>query len=345
MKKYWYVILAGAALGVTYWQVGRSSVQASVAPANTAASPAAGRVIAAAGRVEPVSEELKIGSELDGRLRRVPVEEGQAVRAGQVIAELDNADFAARVQLARAQVAERQSELERLVNGSRHQERNEAAAQVREAQVVVDNAKLERERRQGLLDRGAVSRTEFDTVDREYRVARARLEAISERKALVDDVTRPEDIARAKAEVAAAKARLEEAESLLAKTIIRSPIDGVILRKKLRAGESVSSKGEPPVVTLGNLSRLRIRVDVDESDVARLSVGQTAWATAPAYGETRFTGKVVEIGRILGRKNIRTDEPSERVDTKILETLVELDAGQTLPVGLRVDVFLQPAKQ
>lgn len=47
------------------------------------------------------------------------------------------------------------------------------------------------------------------------------------------------------------------------------------------------------------------------------------------------------MGRILGRKNIRTDEPSEHVDTKILETLVELDSGQTLPLGLRVDSFVQ----
>jgi len=50
---------------------------------------------------------------------------------------------------------------------------------------------------------------------------------------------------------------------------------------------------------------------------------------------------VIRVGRILGRKNIRTDEPSEHVDTKILETLVELDSGQTLPLGLRVDSFVQ----
>jgi len=47
------------------------------------------------------------------------------------------------------------------------------------------------------------------------------------------------------------------------------------------------------------------------------------------------------VGRILGRKNVRTDEPSERVDTKILETLVELDPGQQLPLGLRVDSFVE----
>jgi hypothetical protein len=63
--------------------------------------------------------------------------------------------------------------------------------------------------------------------------------------------------------------------------------------------------------------------------------------TAEAYGRHKFWGRVIRVGRILGKKNIRTEEPSEHVDTKILETLVELDAGQQLPLGLRVDSYVQ----
>jgi len=72
-------------------------------------------------------------------------------------------------------------------------------------------------------------------------------------------------------------------------------------------------------------------------------VGQRAYVTAEAYGTRQFWGRVVRVGRILGKKNIRTDEPSEHVDTKILETLVELDPGQTLPLGLRVDSYVEAA--
>ena len=94
-------------------------------------------------------------------------------------------------------------------------------------------------------------------------------------------------------------------------------------------------------MTLADDSSLRVRLDVDETDVAHLHVGQHAFVTAEAFGTHRFTGHVIRVGRILGRKNVRTDEPSERVDTKILETLVELDPGQTLPLGLRVDAYVQ----
>ena len=121
-----------------------------------------------------------------------------------------------------------------------------------------------------------------------------------------------------------------------------SSIGGAILRKHHREGESVSnSTSSPdPIFTIGDKSVLRVRVDVDEADVSKLSLGQRAYVTADAYGAQRFPGRVVRIGEELGRKNVRTDEPTERVDTKILETLVELDKGVDLPIGLRVNAYI-----
>lgn len=307
-----------------------------------AAAPPTPAYIVAAGLVEPLSEQVRIGSELDGRLRQVTVDEGQAVRAGQVIATLENGDYLARVELAKAALAEREAELQRLLNGARRQERSEAKANVAEVEAIVGHARAELDRRQILLDRGAISRTEFDTADREFRVAQARLEAARQRYAFVDAEARDDDRLRAEAEIRRARAQIREAEALLAKTYIRSPLNGVVLRRFLKTGESVSANGNNPIVALGDTTRLRVRVDVDETDVARLRIGQKAWVTADAYPDRKFTGMVVRIGQALGRKNVRTDEPTERVDTKILETLIELDAGQTLPVGLRVDSFIQP---
>jgi len=79
-----------------------------------------------------------------------------------------------------------------------------------------------------------------------------------------------------------------------------------------------------------------------KTDVSRVRVGQRAYVTADAYGRQKSGGKVVRVGQQLGPKNVRTDEPTEKVDTKILETLVELDPGSQLPDGLRVDAFITP---
>jgi HlyD family secretion protein len=87
-----------------------------------------------------------------------------------------------------------------------------------------------------------------------------------------------------------------------------------------------------------------VRVEVDETDVAALGLGQRAWVTADAYGTRRFSGRVVRIGETLGQKRIRTERPDERTDTRVLETLVDLEPGSSLPIGLRVDSFIAPKR-
>ncbi len=333
--------LAAIAFTVSFQRSAQAGVAAAKSSANAAPSTP---LVSAAGRVEPVDEEIKTGSQLDGKLVQVLADEGQTVRRGQVLAVLDNGDYAARVQLAKAALREREAELDRLRNGARVEEKREAEANLREAEAQLATAVSERDRRLPLLERGAVSHSEYDLTARDADTARARVAALKERLLVACDQSRPEDIARSEAEVARARASIEEAVALLEKTFIRAPIDGRVLRRYHRAGESVSGKGDTPVFALGDLSRLRVRVDVDESDVARVHVGQMGYVTASAYGDRRFTGHVVRLGEALGRKNVRTDEPAERVDRKILETLLELDPGQRLPVGLRVDAYLPVAQ-
>ena len=301
-------------------------------------------LIAAPGRVEPVSEEIRVSSEIGGKLRRVPVEEGDSVRKGQVVAVLENDDYRAQVASAVARVAERQAALRRTINGARDQERREAWEAVEEARAVLENARAEAERRVSLYEKGVIAREESDRAKREQKVAEARYERELQRHRIVDDQTREEDIAKAKAEVALAEAELDEARARLEKSFVKSPIDGTVLRKHLKEGESVSDMRDTPIVTIADTSVLRVRVDVDETDVSKLRIDQRAYVVADAYGEKKFWGRVVRIGQMLGKKNIRTDEPTERVDTKILETLVELDTSSDLPTGLRVDAFIEVGK-
>jgi len=299
-------------------------------------------LVAAAGRVEPVSENIKLASELNGKLKAMFVEEGDHVRRGQVMAELVNDDYRAQVASAEAEVTQKEAELRKVINGARIQERREAQSNVDEAKAVMDHAQLEMVRYQKLFAAGVVSREEQDQYAKEYAVAKARYEEMSHHHNLVAADAREEDRAMAEANVQLAKAQLEEARAVLDKTFVRAPIDGTVLRKYHRAGESVSNSAvnPDPIFTIGDERALRVRVDVDEDDVSKLVVGQSAYVTADAYGSRKFYAHVVRIGQELGRKNIRTDEPTEHVDNKILETLIQLDAGTDLPVGLRVNAFI-----
>ena len=301
-------------------------------------------MIAGPGRVEPSSEDIKIGSELSGRLKVVNVEEGDAIQRGQVLAELENADYRAQVESARANVIAKEAVLRKVINGARRQERDEAWSSVSEAKAVMENAKSELRRRQELFSAGVVSREELERYAREADVAQAKYQAAVQQHALVDDRAREEDQSFAEADLKLAQAQLDEAQARYDKTFIRSPIDGSVLRKHHRSGESVSNSSTvpDPVLTIGDRKTLRVRVDVDETDVSKVNVGQRAYVTADAFGKQKFWGHVVRVGQQLGPKNVRTDEPTEKVDTKILETLVELDPGSHLPDGLRVDAFILP---
>lgn len=300
-------------------------------------------LITAPGRVEPISEEIALGAEISGRLKAVLVEEGDRVRPGQAVAILEDADYRARVDSAEALLLQKEAELRRIVNGSRDQERREALAASREAEAFMENMRTEWERRQGLFRTGDIAREEVERAERQYQVARARHEASVERHALIDARAREEDVARAEADISLARARIAEARAMLDKTVIRSPLDGIVLRKHLSTGESVSSAttgAAQPIVTIADISHLRVRADIDEVDVGRIQVGQRAYVTADAYGSKQFWGRIARVGQVLGKKNIRTNEPVEKVDTKILETLIDLDPGSDLKVGLRVNTFV-----
>jgi HlyD family secretion protein len=315
----------------------------SPAPAPAMASPS-DWTIAGPGRVEPVSEDIKLAAELSGKLQAIFVEEGNPVKRGQVLAALENGDYQAEVESAKAEVKAKEAEFRKVVNGARREERLQALASLDQAEAVMTNARAEMIRHQKLYAAGVIAEEEADTYAKEYQVAKAQYQSkVQTHKLLVED-SREEDRSMAAADLQSAVGKLDQARALLAKTYVRSSIDGTVLRRYHRVGESVSNGATTPdpIFAIGDTSTLRVRVDVDEDDVSRLACGQKAYVTADAYGNRRFWGHVVRVGEELGPKNVRTDEPTERVDRKILETLVELDHGVQLPIGLRVNAFIVP---
>ena len=304
-------------------------------------------VVAGPGLVEPDSENVQIGSELAGKLKTVLAEEGDHVKKGQLLAELVNDDYRAQVEQSRAQEREAEAAYEKVLNGSRPQERKQYSAEMLQAEAVETNARADFDRSQKLFEAGIISRQDMDHAERDLDVAEDQLKAAIQQFHLVDDRSRVEDIASARAQLDMARAQLDGNQAIYEKTFLRAPFDGTILRKQHRVGESItnSSVTADPVFTMGDVSGLRVRVDVDETDVSRVADGQKVYVTAAAYPGQKFWGRVIRVAGQLGHKNLQTDEPKEKVDTKILETLVQLDPGVHLPVGLRVDAYIQTAAQ
>jgi ABC exporter DevB family membrane fusion protein len=298
-------------------------------------------IVAAPGRVEPRSEEVTLASEISGRITKIHVSEGDKVTAGQVVAELDNSVARARLAEAEAFVHQKEAELRRVTNGAHEQERREALAAVHEAEAVVKNSASELARREALAKTGVTSDEQVQKLQAAHASAKARLDAARSRHALLVAPTREEDVSRARADLDLARARADEARAQLQRTVIRSPIDGTVLRRIRKAGEVVSEIRDTSILTVGDVSALRVRADVDEADIGRVAVGGKVQVKADAFGDQKFPGRVLRIGQMLGRKNFVSETPGEKLDTKVLEVVVELDAPGPLMPGLRVDVFFE----
>ena len=298
--------------------------------------------VAAPGRIEPASDEIRVAASITGLLREVLVKAGDKVRRGDVLARIESEDYSAALAKAEADLKLDQAELLRVLNGARTAERDAAYAAVAEAEAVEKTAQVELDRRRSLITKGFATHQALEQAEQDYEVAEQHRKAAFAKYMLVNDPAREEDVAIARARVAAAQAAVERSRAELGKTVVRSPIDGTVLRVHRRPGELVSTFFvDQPIVTVGDLSKLYVRAEVDETDIAKVVRGQPAYVTAEAYGETRFPGKVIHVGEMLGPKKVHTGEPAERVDTRVLEVLIELDSSGTLRPGLRVNSFIQ----
>lgn len=297
--------------------------------------------LAASGRVEPRSEPITLAADLTGQLKTVNVEEGQHVTRGQILAEYVNTDLAARLAETRARVDARQAELKKLLAGARPEEREAAAARFREAEAQVSLAQSENARRRMLRSSGAVSSEEADRAHDMLAAAEARRDAAKAALTLINAPPRDEDVQMARAALQLVQAQEKEAEGIYDKTLVRAPIDGIVLRRFRKTGEAVGNLPPTPILELGESGPLRVRAEVDEADLGRLGLGQRVYLKASAYGERRFGGVVARIAPELGRKRVFSGRPAEKLDTDVLETEIDLDSDVQLPIGLRVDVFFE----
>jgi RND family efflux transporter MFP subunit len=181
----------------------------------------------------------------------------------------------------------------------------ELGAQVKEAETIFSQAERNYKRAKNLFEDGIVSKKEYEDSEDEYKRA---------------------------------KASLEYLKAMLANTIIRAPFSGAIVKKYKEEGEVISSIGQPEtILLLADVSKIKAKVEVDESDIGKLKMGQTAYVTTDTYPGERFYGKIAKIGMMVGKKLIKSNDPKEIMDKKVLETEIELNPTEKLTLGMTVD--------
>jgi ABC exporter DevB family membrane fusion protein len=301
-----------------------------------------GDLVAGNGIVEPADRETRVAGLVGGRIESILVREGQVVEKGAVLAIIEGKPDVAALAAAEAELEQAKADLARTVRGLRKEDVDAIVADTAAQRARAELSTQQLARVTELAKGGAATAEELDKARQQADADRSALEAAEARRRAALTGSRAEDVLSARARLAAAQARRDQAAAIVEGKQVRAPIAGEILSVRYRAGEYYSVvQNVDALIVMGDTSKLRVRMDVDERDIGRVREGQTAFATLNAYPGKRFYGKVVEIGKRMGRKNVRSDDPTERIDTKILEVVIELDEKQGLVPGLRVTSYVQ----
>ena len=337
-------LCAGAIAAVQRWRNGdgEKAVVPAVESLPVPRGPGSGVGARALGKVEAASEEIGVSSDITGRIAEILVDEGDVVEKGAPLVRLEPFVYASRVEAAKAALAQAVARKKLLEAGARSEDIDVARALLEATKASERLAVLAWERTRQLIESGITAQHAADEVREEAGRARSRVKAAEERLKIALHETRKEELDAAEAEVAQRKHELAVAEAELEKTVLKAPIAGTIVRKNLRMGEAVSSFQVSPVVTIADMLDLRVRAEVDEVDMAHVRVGQPVELEVLALAGRVLHGKVLRLGKTMGRKKVESNDPNERVDSRVLEVLIDIDEPDELPLGFRVTVsFLE----
>ncbi|WP_341531241.1 ABC exporter membrane fusion protein [Nostoc sp. UHCC 0302] len=318
------------------------------------------KTVTALGRIEPQGTVIKLSATAStegSRVEQLLVREGDTVKAGQVIAILDNRD---RLQAAlketqeevkvaqanlnrtqagakRGEIAAQQAEIARL-EAERQGDINTQVATIARLQATVRNAEAEDQRYQALYQQGAISasqrdskRLNLETAQKSLQEAQAQLnrtqstsqQQIKEATATLDRIAevRGVDVKATQAEVNRALAAMNLAKANLKQAYVRSPQDGRIFEIHTRPGELVSNDG---IADIGQTSQMYVIAEVYESDIRKVQPGQQVRIVGD-FLSIELQGKVDRIGLQVRRQNLINTDPISNIDNRVVEVYIQLD--------------------
>ena len=255
--------------------------------------------------------DAQLGFKVAGRVVERLVSEGDNVKAGQLVARLDDAEQKEQVDLRRAELAGAEAALAELEAGSRPQEIAASAATLRSAEVDRDRARLDFTRQQELRGKEAISDREFEGAQAQLKVAEARASEAAERTKLVQEGPRVETIHQARARLDQARAAVALAETQLENTRLLSPLTGVVLSHNIEPGEYVSPG--TPVITVADIAHTWVRAYLNQTDLGRIRHGQKVTVRTDTFPDKSYEGTISFIASEAEFTPKTVQTPKERV--------------------------------
>ncbi|MGO9201700.1 MAG: efflux RND transporter periplasmic adaptor subunit [Limisphaerales bacterium] len=293
------------------------------------------RSVVARGKIEPLSK-VEVKSKANGIIKALWVDVGDAVKAGQVLGELDKEDLQAQVREAKATLDGEEANSQAAVAAL-------ARARIESANPELEFARRDYERAQELFKEKIASQQQLDDASRAYEVSRNRQQLL---EAVVQSAEA--QLEQARARVAAAKAALDRAEESLGYATIRAPISGLVLTRDTELGDAVSSilnlgSAATLIMTLGDMSTVYIKGEVDEADIGKAECGQRVRTKVESFPAESFEGVVKRIAP-MGKEqnNVTTFEVRVSISNPQGKLRVKMTANAEIVLEEHKNALLAP---
>ena len=299
------VFLVAAIVGMGFWRLGDGAKES---PYITVAAQRGNvtQVVSATGTLQAVIT-VQVSSQVSGTIDKLYADFNSRVKAGQAVARLNQDKFSAAVDQAKANLLAAQSNLAK-------------------ARVTVEDTKRTLERNRELMKRQLIAQSELDTTQTAYDAAVAQVEVN-------------------KAQAAQAQAALNLSSVDLGNTVIRSPVDGLVISRNVDVGQTVAASLQAPILfTIANdLSKMEVHTSVDEADVGKIWEGQEVTFTVDAFPTRRFRGKVFQVRNAPTTvQNVVTYDAVVRIDNKELLLKPGMTANVEFLVSRKENVLRVP---
>lgn len=306
------------------------------------ADPTADNRLRIAGNIE--AHESVVSFKVPGRIVDLPVQEGQYVNKGDVLARLDDDDYRQQVSVDEATVRTREAELKLALAGSRKQEIQAAKQSLIDAESDLQLKRAEFRRRESLLREQAVSQEDVDSAETLMKRAEATYRRIKENYDQIVEGTRKEEIAVRRANLQLAQENLEKSRVNLSYTVLSAPVPGVLLVRQAELGE-VASPGTP-VVTIADVDHLWMRGYINETDLGRVRWDQPATVRTDTYPDKEYHGRVSFIASQAEFTPKSVETYKERV-TLVYRVKIDLEnPNHELKPGMPAEAAIElPPKQ
>lgn len=292
--------------------------------------------ITASGKVEPV-DTISLSFKNSEIIKAIHVRAGDRVTVGQLLAEQENDNLKAQLIQAEAGLKSAQAKFNLLVNGPRQEELAKVESDVKMAQVSYNMAKEKLERYKVLQGAGAISQSDFDSVNMEFVNAEGKLTQSEASLKLLQDGNRAEDIASAGASVESSSAQLQMAQKDFEGAVMTSPIEGIVSAVSGAVGQRATANNNNTTgggfITIIS-EALQVRAQVNEADIGKTAVGQKVEFMVNSFPDKKFNGKVISISpQAYTESNVQIYDVVIQTDEKYSQ----LKAGMPADVNIIVD--------